>query len=76
MLHSPVNMSIWPVQTILFFKVGVGILPVVVGMYAAEGIAHRRGMKGVAKLWSAAGGICLAAVAMCLLAAVLVWAMA
>lgn len=66
-------MSIWPVQTALFFKVGVCILPVMFGMYAAESAARRRCMNAAARLWSAAAGLCLAAVAMCLLTALLVW---
>jgi len=69
-------MSIWPAQTILFLKLGACILPVAVGLYAAEGIAERRGMAGMAKLWSMVAGVCLAGVALCFLAGVLIWAIA
>ena len=68
-------MTIWPQQAAFLLKLGVCILPVLVGCYIAETAADRRGMGGARKLYSRLAGLCLIVACVCFIAGLLVWAM-
>jgi len=67
-------MKTWPVETAFLVKVGACILPIVVGLLIAEGLALRAGMFSAAKLWSRLAMILLGLMTLCLIAAVVCWA--